>query len=266
MKTGRKISLLVSVILMWSVCLFAQSKSVSHSISETEALKIYHEANIAYQKLDYEKSIKLFNSLLDHNYRSVEIYFNLGNAYFKAGDFSKAILNYERAKKIEPEDEDTNFNLKIASLKVVDKVDQAPQIFYKRWMTGLAESLPSNIWTILFIILVWLFFIALSLYVIGRTVTSKKVAFFSLLLFLIVTVSTGVLMLKSHVLTNVDKQAIIMSSSVYIKSSPDEKGNDLFILHEGTKAEVLDQIGDWSKIRIGNGSVGWLKTTEMTEI
>ena len=112
----------------------------------------------------------------------------------------------------------------------------------------------------------WLFFIAMSLYVIGRTVTSKKVAFVSLLLFLIVTVSTGVLMLKSHVLTNVDKQAIIMTSSVYIKSSPDEKGNDLFILHEGTKAEVLDEIGDWSKIRIGNGSVGWLKTTEMTVI
>jgi tetratricopeptide (TPR) repeat protein len=263
MTFAKKISLLVPVVCLMLFCIAASAKP---GMTEDQAMKIYHEANIAYQKLDYDKSVALYTELVKNNYRSIEVYFNLGNAYFKAGDFSKAILNYERAKKLDPEDEDTNFNLKIASLKVVDKIDQAPQIFYKRWMSRMAEGLPSNAWTILFILLIWLFFIALALYVIGRTVTSKKVAFFSLLLFLIVTVSVGVLMLKSHVMTNVDKQAIIMSESVYIKSAPDEKGNDLFILHEGAKADVLDEIGDWSKIRIGNGSVGWLRTSEMEVI
>lgn len=234
--------------------------------SEEMALKKYHEANIAYQKLDYEKSITLYKDLLENNFRSVEVYFNLGNSYFKSGDFSRAILNYERAKKIAPYDEDTNFNLKIASLKVVDKIETAPQIFYKRWVNRMSTIFSSDTWTTLFIVFLWMFFATTALYVTVTDVTSKKISFFSLLLFLLVTVSSAILMLKSHVTMNVDKQAIIMSSSVYIKSSPDEKGNDLFILHEGTKADVLDEIGEWRKIRIANGSVGWMKIEEMETI
>src|SRR5882672_4518429 len=79
--------------------------------------KIYHDANIAYQKLDYEKSIRLYEELIKAKYVSIEVYYNLGNAYFKAGNFAKAIINYERALKMDPDDEDVNFNLKIASLK-----------------------------------------------------------------------------------------------------------------------------------------------------
>ncbi len=248
------------------ILLFALISTTYARYSETEALKKYHDANIAYQKLEYEKSIELFNDLIQNNYRSVEIYFNLGNAYFKAGNFSKAILNYERAKKIEPEDEDTNFNLKIASLKVVDKMDTAPQIFYKRWIKELSLIFASDTWTILFIIILWLLFISAGFYVSGRTVSAKKISFFSMLLFLIVSLTAGTLMIRSHVMANVEQQAIIMSSSVYVKSSPDDKGNDLFILHEGTKADILDEIGDWRKIRIANGGIGWMKAAEMETI
>ena len=234
--------------------------------SETDALKKFKEANTAYQKLNYDKSVGLYKDLIENNYRSKEVYFNLANAYFKAGNFSKAILNYERAKKIEPDDEDTNFNLKIASLKVVDKIETAPQIFYKRWANRMATTFSSNAWSTIFIIMFWLLFGAASLYVSGGNVITKKIAFFSMMLFLVVSIGVAIIAIKSHVIATVDKQAIIMTSSVYIKSSPDEKGNDLFILHEGTKADVLDEIGEWKKIRIANGNIGWMKSGEMEMI
>jgi len=246
------------------VCfVFVLFGKAAFSLSATDALKIYHEANIAYQKLDYETSIRKYEELIKNKQASPEVYFNLGNSYFKAGNFAKAILNYERAKKYEPDDEDVNFNLKIASLKVVDKIESVPEIFYKRWINSLSTILPADTFSILLIAMIWLLFASAALYVAGHTVAIRKISFVSILFFLILTVATGILASRSHQISNVDKQGIIMTSSVYIKSSPDEKGNDLFILHEGTKVEVLDNLNNWKKIRIANGGIGWMKTEEM---
>jgi tetratricopeptide (TPR) repeat protein len=234
--------------------------------TEQEAIRKFYEGNIAYQKLDYPKSILVYEDLLKNNYRSVEIYFNLGNAYFKSGDFSRAILNYERAKKLEPEDEDIAFNLKIASLKVVDKIDAVPEIFYKRWINRLSLLISPDTWSIILILMVWLMFAAAALYITGRTVAMKKIAFLNIIVFIILTCTSGIMAARSHMRINVDKQAIIMTSSAYVKSSPDEKGNDVFILHEGTRVDVLDEIGEWKKIRIANGNIGWVKGSEMEQI
>jgi tetratricopeptide (TPR) repeat protein len=234
--------------------------------TDSNRSKIYHDANIAYQKLDYEKSILLYEQLVKSNYVSLEIYYNLGNSYFKAGNFAKAIVNYERALKIAPDDEDVNFNLKIASLKVVDKIETVPEVFYKKWTNDIASLLPADTWTLILIFLVWLLFGSAAFYIIGRTVAAKKTAFIGGIFILSITCITAVIAKRSYSKTSIDEQGIVMSSSVYIKSSPDEKGNDLFILHEGTKVEVLDQLNDWKKIRIANGSVGWMKVEEMEKI
>lgn len=235
----------------------------SSAMTDAQALNIYHEGNIAYQKLDYDKSIQKYEELIKNNHVSPEVYFNLGNAYFKAGNFAKAILNYERTKKLEPEDEDANFNIKIASLKVVDKIESVPEIFYKRWINGLSTVLPSGMFTIIFIIMIWLLFVSATLYVTGHSVAMRKISFFGIVFFLFFSVASGVIAARSHAIMNVDKQGIIMTSSVYVKSSPDEKGNDLFILHEGTKVDVMDELNNWRKIRIANGSIGWMKIDEM---
>ncbi len=255
MKTHLRIFLTCLTLLL--------SVSVAFCISEKDALKIYHEANIAYQKLDYEKSILKYEELIKNKQVSPEVFFNLGNAYFKAGNFAKAILNYERAKKLEPEDEDANFNLKIASLKVVDKIESVPEIFYKRWINNLSTIMPADTFSILFILLIWLLFASAALYVAGHTVRIRKISFVLIIFFLCLSTAAGILASRSHARAIVDKQGIIMTSSVYVKSSPDEKGNDLFILHEGTKAEVLDELNGWRKIRIANGGIGWMKSDEM---
>jgi tetratricopeptide (TPR) repeat protein len=251
----------LKIFLVCLVFIFAGSSAFS--ISEKDALKIYHEANIAYQKLDYETSIRKYEELVKNHQVSTEVYFNLGNAYFKAGNFAKAILNYERAKKLEPEDEDANFNLKIASLKVVDKIENVPEMFYKRWINNFSTIMPADTFSIIFIFLIWLLFASAALYVAGNTVRIRKLSFIALIFFICLSTASGILASRSHARASVDKQGIIMTSSVYVKSSPDDKGNDLFILHEGTKTEILDELNGWSKIRIANGGIGWMKSDEM---
>ena len=233
------------------------------STPDGDALKIYHQANIAYQKLDYETSIRLFEQLIKNKSVSEEVYFNLGNSYFKAGNFAKAILNYERAKKVDPDDEDINFNLKIASLKVVDKIESVPEIFYKKWINQFSLLFPPDTFSIILIFLIWLLFLSAAFYVFARSVIAKKISFIFTITILFLTFISGVMASRSHAIARIDRQSIIMSTSVYVKSSPDEKGNDLFILHEGTKIDVLDQLNNWRKIRIANGSVGWMKSDEM---
>jgi tetratricopeptide (TPR) repeat protein len=194
------------------------------------------------------------------------VYYNLGNAYFKAGNFAKAILNYERARKLNPDDEDITFNLKLASLKVVDKIETVPVIFYKRWIEQLSSFFNADTWATLLIMLVWVLFIVIAIYFMGRTVAIKKISFLFIIILCLLTFSTGIIAARSHARSSIDQQAIIMSSSVYVKSSPTEKGNDLFILHEGTKVDVLDELNEWSKIKIANGSIGWVLSGEMTKI
>jgi tetratricopeptide (TPR) repeat protein len=250
------------LVYIWLLFLFLCSQ-ITLGFTSGEALKIYHEANIAYQKLDYENSIRLYEQLIKNKSVSEEVFYNLGNSYFKSGNFAKAILNYERAKKLDPDDEDINFNLKIASLKVVDKIESVPEIFYKKWINQFSLLFPPNIFSVILIIMVWLFFASAIGYVVVHSIWGKKISFVLLILFLFLTGISAVMAVRSHAIAHIDQQSIIMSASVYVKSSPDEKGNDLFILHEGTKVDVLDQLNNWKKIRIANGSIGWMKSDEM---
>jgi len=245
------------LFLAMSTSLFAQKK---------DALTLYHTANTAYQKQDYAGSIKLYEQLIADGNVSTEVYFNLGNSYFKEGNVPRAIINYERAKKLAPEDEDIEFNLKIASLKVVDRIDNVPEVFYKRWIRSMATIFPANTWSIVFVILIWLVFMSAGFYVISYSTGLKKISFISGIVLTIFTITTYLMSARSYSISHVEEQAIVISSSVYVKSSPDEKGNDLFILHEGTKVEILEPFEGWKKIRIANGTIGWLKLNEIEKI
>ena len=245
------------IFILFAQSLFAQKK---------DAMAVYHAANIAYQKQDYQGAVKLYEQLATEGNISPEVYFNLGNSYFKDGNVPRAIINYERAKKLAPDDEDIDFNLKIASLKVVDRIDNVPDVFYKRWIRDLATIFPSNTWSIVLVALIWMLFLCAGFYVVSTNTTFKKISFVSGISLAILTIFTYSLSARSYSIRHNEEQAVIISSSVYVKSSPDEKGNDLFILHEGTKVDVLEPFEGWKKIKIANGTIGWLKTKEIETI
>lgn len=226
----------------------------------------FDKANKYYQQQDYENAIKCYEEVLKANRISSAVYFNLGNAYYKTGNVSKSILNYERAHKIAPDDEDIDFNLKVAALKVVDKIDPIPMVLYKRWINLMALELRLDVWSKVFLTLLWLTAFFFALFVIASTPSRKKMFFVIALIFLILSFSSFYLTSVLNDLVNHDEHAIVMTASSYVKSSPDEKGNDQFILNEGTKVEVLDEYSDWKKIKIANGTVGWIKSKDIEVI
>ncbi len=239
------------LFLYFLVFLFTNSNATNPSV-------LFKQANKTYRSGDYAKAIELYEQILKSSYSSPSVYFNLGNAYYKQDDFAHAILNYERAKKMNSQDDDVLFNLKMANLNTVDKIEPVPQLFYEIWWQNFINSFETDKWAKISIVCLWLTFILAILYVFAGSITFRKIwfvsAFFGISGFLMLLFITY----SSSTQINSNKAAIIINASAYVKSSPDEKSTNLFMLHAGTRIEILDQLQNWKKIKIANGNVGWI--------
>jgi tetratricopeptide (TPR) repeat protein len=226
----------------------------------------FDSANTAYTKGNYEKSIKLYEGIISKDVESFELYFNLGNAYYKTNNIGLAILNYERAKKLNPNNEDLAFNLKLATQKTEDKIDTAPQLFIAEWENGMADLMSERGWSMLCILFVFLSLIFISGYILSQNNLLKKVGFYGGIILIIVSILTFFTAQHKYNITKNSNEAIITSTSVTANSSPDDKGTKLFILHEGTKVSITQENNDWSEVKIANGNIGWIKTKMLTSI
>ncbi len=231
--------------------------------SQTEGQ--FKQANDLYQKGEYDKASAIYEEIIDRGYTNAEVYYNLGNAFFKLDMIPYAIINYERAKLLNPEDEDIDFNLNIANLKIVDKIEALPQFFLTEWLVGIRDVWGSRTWSVLTIILVWAAAVFLSGFILIWSPVAKKLIFSLAIISIILAAFSFAFGWQSSEIEKARNNAIIFPPSVYVKSSPDENGNDLFILHEGTKVLIMDKVRNWSKIKLADGNVGWLpsKTVEV---
>lgn len=226
------------------------------------AENLIEQANKAYQAGDFEKSIELFEIELKNQkaleLESPQLYYNLGNAYFRAGEKAKALLNYERALLIDPGDSDTRHNLEYVKTQIEDKIVEVDTFFIQSWFESIQNQLNSNSWAVVSICLFILFIITLTLYFFGRILSLRKTAFY------IAIISFSLLILTNIFSNNQKKKitnrntAIIMVGAVSVVSSPDINSKELFILHAGTKVKINKEDRNWVEIEVGNGSVGWI--------
>lgn len=223
-------------------------------------------ANTAYSKGDFEKSIRLYESIANKGLESAELYFNLGNAYFKSNNIAFAVLNYERAKKINPNDEDINVNLKLVNQKIEDKIDAAPQLFLIQWKNGIVDMMSEKAWSICCILLLVIALILFAIFISFSNRGFKQVGFFGGIIFILFAVATFFIAQHKYNQTKYSSDAIITSGSVTVMGSPNEKGTKLFILHEGTKVKISQENDGWTEIKIANGNVGWIKGKDVTSI
>jgi tetratricopeptide (TPR) repeat protein len=226
----------------------------------------FDSANAAYAKGNYDKAIKLYETITNTTIEASELYFNLGNAYYKTNNIGQAILNYERAKKLAPDDEDIHVNLKLANQKVEDKIDAAPQLFLTEWKNGLVDLMSEKEWSILCILVVIVSLILISIYIISNRRSLKQLGFFGGSVFILFAVVLFFIAQHKYNLTKTSSDAIITTAAVTVTGSPNEKGTKLFILHEGTKVMITQEDGDWTEIKIANGNVGWVKSKMVTAI
>lgn len=229
--------------------------------NNTDSLIISAEKLFSNKK--YTEASNIYNSILKARGESFEILYNLGNCYYKSNSIPSAILSYERALRINPGDRDARFNLKLCQNKIVDKIDPVGVFLFSRIYDSAGDLFNSNVWAIFSMIFFALFIAALTGYFFSRISWLKKVSFYGGILSIILTILAVSYSAKKYNESTSHSQAILFTPTVTIKSSPDESGTDLFVLHEGTKVHILSEIGDWKEIGIDDGNVGWIQSEHL---
>jgi len=224
------------------------------------------KANELYKSGKYQDAVLIYEYILDQGYESKELYYNLGNAYYKQNVISKAILYYEKALLLDPNDEDVIYNLELANRFVVDKIEVLPEFFITAWINDLRNMFSSDIWAIISLSSFILMLILISFYLYSHDLVIKKTTFWLSFLILIISATSFIFSFKQKHKILSENTAIVISPSVTVKSSPDASGTDLFVIHEGTKVWIEDKISDWKEIKLSDGSKGWLKKDEILSI
>ncbi len=227
---------------------------------------LFGKANQAYAAEKYTDAISMYEELIKSGFIAKEVYFNLGNSYFKEKNISKAVLNYERARVLDPGDEDVNFNLRLAYNNTVDKIEPVPMLFYQRWWESFLKIFSPGTWNIIAILSVWLTLFMAIAYLFAKTPNARRNTFLITFSLLFITSAFYFIGYSSEKATYGNKEAIVITSSSYIRSSPDEKSTKLFMLHEGTKVSIVDEQDDWKRIKIANGNVGWVQGSSLEKI
>lgn len=228
--------------------------------------ELWERGNRLYTAGDYNGAIATYDSIVNSGLESAPLYYNLAGAYFKAGKNGKAILNYHRAARLDPSNEDIEHNLAYAESRVVDKIESVPGSTVGRWFDGAARLFSADGWGVLSLVMLGLVIALLLFYLLSERRRVRKVGFFVGLVAIVCLVLSVALGLSARGKLLDDTEAIVLSTASSVKASPDRSGKDLFILHEGTKVEVLDSFGDWTEIRIADGKEGWILSSAIEVI
>ena len=221
----------------------------------------------AYAASDYQGAFDIWSSIEQSGLASAELYYNMGCASYKMSNMASSVLYFERALKLDPSYEDARHNLEFVSQFLQDRIDDVPEFFLAKWFSSLENKLSSNTWAVLSL----LWWIVLSAGVVAFVLArgrKLKVAGFigaivaAVLFALSLTCSIS---LKNKAMD--DTSAIVMASFTVVKSSPDDmSGTELFVLHEGTKTRILQDLGEWCNIEIADGRRGWMKKSSLENI
>lgn len=263
MKTAKPSSKAAYVMIMFMLAV----PSVMTAQEDSFVDSLWNSANNAYVEGLWEDAISGYDMIAGLGLESAALYCNTGNAYFKSGNISKAILNYERALKLDPSYEDARYNLELSNNMIQDRIDPVPDFILKVWAKDLCWLMDSDGWAVAFIIMFALMLVMILLFVLSPSVAGRRTGFFTGIVFLLLAImSLSFSLWQKNDYMKSDK-AIVMRPVSSVKSSPStEAAQDLFVLHEGTKVEVLDQVGSWSNIELADGRQGWIKMTDIETI
>ncbi len=265
MNSTIKYIIVLLLLSAFSGTALSQETDIILSKKETGTDKFNEGVNY-FSSGNYEEALQQWIELYNTGYRSANLNYNIGNAYFKLNNIPDAILFYERAYLLDPADEDINYNLQIARTLTVDRFQEIPQLFFFKWYNFLALFLSTNSWAIISILSFILCLIFLSLYIYSSKYRRKVIGFWFAVLFIIVSISSLTFTIKNKSLVYNSHNAIISNPLISGKSSPDDSGTDLFVLHEGTKVSIEDEVGEWFEIRLSDGNKGWVPSNSLNII
>ena len=226
----------------------------------------FERGNDLYQKGKYDLAVKAYESVLKANKESVELYFNLGNCYYKLQQTAPAIYNYEKALVLDPSNAAVLNNIKFAQKQTIDEIKVVPKVGFGKLIRDLTGIYPFDTWAWITVGLSTLFLLFFLGYYLSQTVVAKRIFFagmFVILLFILMSISAAFFE-KSHF--DNEKPAIVFAESTAVRSEPQKASGTIFVLHEGTKVYVEETLENWKKIQLTDGSEGWIDGKAIKEV
>ena len=235
-------------------------------IASDDAAALWEAANAAYVNGAYKRAAEGYEAILARGMHSAKLYYNLANAYFKAGRTGQAILFYHRALRLAPGSDDIRYNLEVAKENTKDSIEAVPEFFLTTWMRAVRNTMSSTAWSVLSLIALAAMLTLAMVYLLASRIGARKCGFYGMLgalaLFIVAT-SFAASGRREMVERN---EAVVMSSSVSVKSSPDNSATDLFVLHEGTTVRITGRLDEWCEIVIADGKKGWVRSRQIEVI
>lgn len=257
-KKGGKVAM---VILLAGLSIFTSSAQVS---GQEGVAGLWSQANSAYGETQYQNALNYYQMIEGEGLVSADLYYNIGNTYFKLEDNPHAILYYEKALKIDPAHKDALNNLSICNSLILDKIEVVPEFIIVTWIRQVKYLFSANVWAWLTVALVFVTALLLLLFKFGRSGRKVSFVFACIVFFFAICTFAFSISAKSDAV-KVD-EAIVIAPVASIKSSPGDAGKSIFVLHEGTKVSILDDLGEWRKIELSDGRQGWVLDNSIEEI
>jgi len=259
MKTKLFKNIILILLAMFSNNLLSE-ENLNFSVFDDKFTK----ANNLYNDSKYEKSIEVYFEILDSGVHSSELYYNLGNSFYKLNDIPNSILFYEKSLKLNPTDKDIINNLKMVNNAIIDDITKIPEPFFDNQLNKISNNLSYSNWGLISLIISFLFLLLFIFYFFSKEPIVKRTSFTLLLVLLFLIGITTKISLHAYEKNHLEKYAIIFSSKIEIKSEPNQRSENLLILHMGTKVKIIDSFNDeWVKIKLVNGQEGWINNNEI---
>lgn len=223
-----------------------------------EAESLFHQGNKLYEEGKYSGAVEVYERVIASGKQNWQLYYNLGNAYYKLNETGRAILNYERALKLNTENEDIQFNLQLANLAIIDRIPEPPKAFWIVLIENIhfAPSFNTLVWITLALYAVFMLFFALKFF--RPQLRENRLMQFLSGASLVFFIASFLWFAFRWYEVETEKYAIVIQEEVSVTSSPTQDATEVFALHEGTKLKIEQQSGDWVRIRLLDGKVGWL--------
>lgn len=262
LKTGGK-----SLRKVATVVILLLSLGSSMNIQAKDLDSLWTAGVQAYTDGKFADASTAWTSIEESGQKSAKLYYNLGNAWFKQGNYPKAILNYERALRLDPSYSDARYNLEFTGNFVQDKIEPVPEFILKSVARKVCYVMSSNVWAVIFLVLLAAALMMGLLFLLGSSVGKRRTGFYCGIVLLLL--SAGALSFSAWQKSDSMKTdtAIVMSPVSSVKSSPSSgSSKDLFVIHEGTKVTILDEVGSWKNISLADGRQGWLPAADLEVI
>ncbi|WP_435260728.1 tetratricopeptide repeat protein [Tenacibaculum sp. nBUS_03] len=236
---------------------------ITNLVSAQNVDALFSDANTLYKTGKYKNAIETYQKIEESEQTSSELYFNLGNCYYKLNQVAQSIYNYEKALLIDPSNEDAKNNLIIAKQLTLDRIEELPKSLFQKLNINYLQKFHYNTWALIVVILSIIAGILFLFFYFSNNPAKKRFYFITSMVSFILLLTSLIITFKQHDTYIKTKEAIIFAKEVSIKNAPTQDSEEIFTLHEGTKVKVLDTVDNWKKIKLIDGKIGWLLSKDV---